>query len=248
MSLAATASITMSAIWTKMATLDLAAKTDGGKSKKCHRTPAKSKESAQKLLSELAIEELWSGLSKLPQELHDQIKKHVFTPAPGMRRLSKNYRESFRKDINCLHVSRDTRASYAELYYGNGNTFCFDGRYVPYFHGLQYDTGRTRSWLKVLPEAHRALLHKVVMEKILSSDPGEKVECERMVAIDFWREKHHCSLALWNKKVLYEHVGGELHERHGWKVVDDVSGIWRDRARFVDAQHAFLDRVPSIFE
>lgn len=194
-----------------MATLDLAAKTAGGRGKKSQQTPTKGKKCPKKLLSELTTDELRIALESLPQELYDQVYVATFTAPPGVRDLTKYHTGTRFAAINLLHVSRDSRKLFAATYYGNGNSFSFRGlKFSPYAdYGHEFAINEARIWLKSVPEAHRALIHEVVLTRALKGKTGED-ETELLAARDFWQTRYHVSQEedVIATKVFVCHTGG----------------------------------------
>lgn len=64
---------------------------------------------------DLDTEALRKKLLELPQEIWDMIYEFTFTaPSGGIRSITNDTRS---EGLNLLHVSRETRARYAKLYY-----------------------------------------------------------------------------------------------------------------------------------
>lgn len=138
------------------------------------------------------IEQFGIRMGRLPQELYNEIFEDVFTARTGVRNLTKNKRDShYYLDFKLLHVSRASRALYASTYYGNKSTFQFDTALYN-STSFQHDTTRLHSWLKMLPELHRALLYEVISSRMkLSHDWVETYE--QVAARDLWKKRYHIS-------------------------------------------------------
>lgn len=100
----------------------------------------------------LPAAEIRNGLTFFPQEIFDQIYDYVFTAPSGTRNLSDT--AQVRRDYNLLHIDKTTRAMFAKSYYSTVFEMLAD----------PHDgTGKILlSWLRILPEAHRVLVQKVI--------------------------------------------------------------------------------------
>lgn len=199
------------------------------------RTPAKRSNQ----LSDVTIEELRSTLETLPQEIYDQIFEAVFTAPPGTRDLTGgSNHNAYLQDFNLLRISRETRALYAKSYYGNQSCFYFKNHNS--YMGWVHSTFRVRSWLKLLPEAHRALLQEVVMARPIDTFTGLGRRQE-IVARDLWSRRYHVSqgiLAVQGKLFVREY-GGPL-DANEWRPLKSLDQKWASDV-FLKGIQYFLD-------
>lgn len=96
---------------------------------------------------------LASLVQALPAELYNEIYDLTFTADPGNRYIDGNY-----KPPSCLQVSRSTRKTFEQSYYGNNSIF---------YGGWKYAS----KWTWCLPRPLRfELLEEVEITKVLGRD------------------------------------------------------------------------------
>lgn len=207
------------------------------------RAHTKCAKKRAKKLSDLTIEELHSALDTLPQEIYDQIYEAVFTASPGNRDLTK-YTDmpvlSYLQDFKLLHISRETRALYAKSYYGNQSCFRIKSHS---YNGVDFShhTTRVHSWLKLLPEAHRALLHEVVMVRTMASSAWAERRQEVM-GRDLWGRRYHVSQDMWavQGKLFVRESGFCTKDATKWKPLSPSAQRW--------ASDVFLEGIQYFFD
>lgn len=232
----------MDAINKNMAGLKLVTNTTDAKATESSqdRKAMKGKKVPKKKLSKLTTEELRSALESLPQELYDKIYVATFTARSGGRVMNEPDKRVRMLHYKLLHISRASRELYARTYYGNGSTFGFFGEKYPGRPDILYDTSAVAAWLKMLPEAHRALIHEVTMRQDIRF-PSTSKHFKFLAARDFFKTKYHGSQEEKEAiatKVFLRVKGG--YNPHDWKpACFDIFGrltIAGERART-----AFLD-------
>lgn len=96
------------------------------------------------------FDSLRERLEQLPAELYDMVYVAVFTASPGVRNMTNGDGVA----IKLLQISHNSRALYAQSYYGPGTDFVFTD-----------DTAgcclTMLSWAQTLPTAHLSLVDRI---------------------------------------------------------------------------------------
>lgn len=102
-----------------------------------------------------------------------------------------------------------------------------------------FDTNRARSWLKMLPEQHRALLHGIVLSRKLDTGTWASRHQE-VLGQDLWKARYHVSQAdgAVAKKVFIREVGLD----------GDKGKKWRHFQNHAWAKSVFLEGIQFMFD